>query len=110
MPPHRRGSSGYRGIRACSSSMFYVEIRSGDTCFGLGMFETGEEDACVSTRGDVRLARSRSRMNFLEVQTREKAQARVPLPQLITAEDRQIYQRRERRLLIAETDEQAMEV
>ena len=47
-------------------------------------------------------------MNFPNVPTRERAQELVPLPRLITDEDRRDNRRREHRLGIAEMDEEAM--
>jgi hypothetical protein len=45
MPPRRRSSSGYRGVRARPNGTFYAEIRSGDERIGLGTFETAHEAA-----------------------------------------------------------------
>nr|XP_051205563.1 ethylene-responsive transcription factor 5-like [Lolium perenne] len=45
MPPRRRSSSGYRGIRARPNGTFYAEIRSGEERIGLGTFETAHEAA-----------------------------------------------------------------
>jgi hypothetical protein len=39
MPPRRRSSSGYRGVRTRPTDTFYAEIRSGDKRIGLGTFE-----------------------------------------------------------------------
>ncbi|KAE8802563.1 Ethylene-responsive transcription factor CRF1 [Hordeum vulgare] len=47
-------------------------------------------------------------MNFPDVPTRELAQELAPPPRLITDEDRRDNRRRERRLGIAEMDEEAM--
>ncbi|KAM0876817.1 hypothetical protein ACQ4PT_035925 [Festuca glaucescens] len=45
MPPRRRLSSGYCGVRARPSGTFYTEIRTGDERIGLGTFETAHEAA-----------------------------------------------------------------
>ncbi|KAE8808892.1 putative AP2 protein [Hordeum vulgare] len=45
MPPRRRGSSGYRGVRERPSAVYYIEIRSGDVRLGLDTFETSHEAA-----------------------------------------------------------------
>ena len=45
MPPRRRSSSGYRGVRERPSGTYYAEIRSGDVRLGLGTFETAHEAA-----------------------------------------------------------------
>ena len=47
-------------------------------------------------------------MNFADVATRERAQELAPFPRLITDEDRRKNRRRERRLSLAEMDEEAM--
>ena len=47
-------------------------------------------------------------MNFPNLPMRERAQELVPLPWLITNEDRRNHCRREHRLSIAEMDEEAM--
>jgi hypothetical protein len=45
MPPPRRSSSDYRGVRARPNDIFYAEIRSDDERIGLGTFETAHEAA-----------------------------------------------------------------
>jgi hypothetical protein len=45
MPPRRRSSSGYRGVRAWPNGTFYTEIRYGEERIGLGTFETAHEAA-----------------------------------------------------------------
>ncbi|KAE8769938.1 Glutamyl-tRNA(Gln) amidotransferase subunit A [Hordeum vulgare] len=47
-------------------------------------------------------------MNFNDARTCQHAQDLAPPPRLVTDEDRQEHCRRQRRLLIAEADEQAM--
>ena len=49
-------------------------------------------------------------MNFPEVATRERAQELAPPPGLVTYEDHRDNRRRERRLGIAEMDDEAMAV
>ncbi|XP_020187555.1 uncharacterized protein [Aegilops tauschii subsp. strangulata] len=106
MPPRRRSSFCYRGVRLCPSGMYYAEIRSGDTCLGLGMFETARAyDAAVW-----HLGRPLSHMNFSYVRTREQAHDLVPPPRLISDEAHRLQRKWERRLLIAEADEHAVAV
>jgi hypothetical protein len=45
MPPHRRSSSGYCGVRSRPNGAFYAEIRSGDERIGLETFKTAHEAA-----------------------------------------------------------------
>ncbi|XP_020160185.1 uncharacterized protein [Aegilops tauschii subsp. strangulata] len=107
MPPRRRESSGYRGVRERPSSTYYAEIRSGDIRLGLGMFGTAHE-AAHAYDAAWRLERPPSQMNFRDVYMREQAQSVAPPPRLITDQDRAEHRRRQRRLLVAEEDERAM--
>ncbi|KAE8771156.1 Ethylene-responsive transcription factor CRF1 [Hordeum vulgare] len=75
----------------------------------LDTFETAEADARAYDATTWWLLRPSSQ-NFPAVWTREEAQARTPPPRLIIEEDRHIERRRDRRLLVAEMDEQAMKV
>ncbi|XP_020191896.1 uncharacterized protein [Aegilops tauschii subsp. strangulata] len=104
--PRHRGSSGYGGVHARPSGVFYAEIRSDETRLGLGTFGTSHEATHAYDAAAWRLRRPRRETNFPEVATRELA----PPPWLVTDEDRRINRRRERRLGIAEMDEEAMAV
>ncbi|KAE8820472.1 Protein TRANSPARENT TESTA 12 [Hordeum vulgare] len=108
MPPCRRSSSGYRGVRERPSRTYYAEVRSGDVRLGLDTFETAHEAALVIDAASWRLGRPRAQMNFQDVYMRELAQDLAPPPRLITEQDRQEHRRQQRRLLIAEEDERAM--
>ncbi|KAM3297378.1 hypothetical protein ACQJBY_039321 [Aegilops geniculata] len=108
MPPRRRSSSGYRGVRELPSGAYYAEIRSGNVRRGLDTFETPHKAARAYDEAACHLERSRSQMNFRDVHTREQAQAVAPPPRLITDLDRAEHHRRQRRLLVAEEDERAM--
>ena len=105
MPPHRRGSSGYRGVRERPNGWYSIEIRAGDIRLGLGTFRSAREAARAYDAAAWRLDRPRSQM---DVFTREEAQRVTPLPRLITDMDRADHARRQRRLLTAEEDERAM--
>jgi hypothetical protein len=89
MPPRRRSSSGYRGVRACPNNTFYDKIRSGDERIGLGTFETAHEAARVYDAVAWRLGRSRRSMNFDDVTTRQQAEMLAPPPPAVTREQRQ---------------------
>ena len=90
--------------------MYYAEIRFDDIHLGLGTFDTTHEAASTYEAAAWRLGRPGVQMSFFDVRTREQAQELAPSPRLITAEDRRIQRRWERRLLIAEADEHAMAV
>ncbi|KAE8790228.1 putative AP2 protein [Hordeum vulgare] len=108
MPPRRRASSGYRGVREHPSGTYYAEIRSGDVRLGLGIFETAHEADRAYDTAAWRLGRPRAQMNFHDVYMREQAQNLAPPPRLIMEQDRQEHLRQQRRLLVAEEDERAM--
>ncbi|KAE8771358.1 Protein TRANSPARENT TESTA 12 [Hordeum vulgare] len=108
MPPLRRSSSGYRGVRERPSGTYYAEIRSGDVRLGLGMFETAHEAARAYDAAAWRLGRPRAQMNFHNVYTREQAQNLAPPPRLIIEKDRAEHRQQQRLLLVAEEDERRM--
>ncbi|XBI88512.1 hypothetical protein VPH35_026477 [Triticum aestivum] len=111
MPPHRRGGSGYRGVRVRPSGTYSTSIQSGGGVrLGLGTFDTAQDGARAYDAAAWRLRRSRWDMNFTDVSTRERAQELVPFPRLTTDEDRRKHRRRERRLSLAEMDKEAMAV
>ena len=108
MPPRRRGSSGYRGVRERPNSWYSAEIQAGDVRLGLGSFRSAYEAARAYDVAAWRLERPRSQMDFRDVFMHEQAQRLAPPPRLITDMDRADHARRQRRLLIAEEDERAM--
>ncbi|KAE8770966.1 putative AP2 protein [Hordeum vulgare] len=71
MPPRRRGSSVYRGVRMRPSGAYYAEIRSGDVRLDLGTCETSHEAARAYDAAAWRLGRHHAQMNFHDVYTRE---------------------------------------
>nr|XP_051221607.1 ethylene-responsive transcription factor 5-like [Lolium perenne] len=104
MPPRRRPSSGYHGVRARPSGRFDAEIR-GEERIRLGTFDTAHEAARAYDAVAWRLGRSRRSMNFHDVYTREQAEMLAPPPPVITQEQRRRQRELEQRLLIAERDE-----
>jgi hypothetical protein len=100
MPPRRRSSSGYRGVRARPNGTFYAEIRSGEERISLGTFETAHEAARAYDAVAWRLGRPRRSMNFDDVMTRAQAEMLAP-----PREQRQRQRELEQRLVIAERDE-----
>ncbi|KAE8790652.1 Ethylene-responsive transcription factor CRF1 [Hordeum vulgare] len=87
---------------------FSAVIRFDDMCLGLDTFETAHEAACTYDAAAWRLRRPRRKMNFPDMSMQERGQERAPPPWLIIEEDRHDNRRRERRLDIAEMDEEAM--
>uniref|UniRef100_A0A8I6Y7S1 AP2/ERF domain-containing protein n=1 Tax=Hordeum vulgare subsp. vulgare TaxID=112509 RepID=A0A8I6Y7S1_HORVV len=108
MTPHRRGASGYRGVRLRPNGGYYSEIRSGDLRLGLGTYGTAHEAARAYDAAAWRLGRPRGQMNFQDVYTLQQALDVAPPPRLNTAQDRAEHAARQRRLLVAQEDERVM--
>ncbi|KAF7059271.1 hypothetical protein CFC21_066198 [Triticum aestivum] len=108
MPPRRRGVSSYRDVRPCLNGGYYAEIRSGDLRLGLGTYGTAREAGRAYNAAAWRLGRPRGQMNFQDVYTLQQALDRAPPPRLNTAQDRAEHAERQRRLLVAQEDEQVM--
>ena len=108
MPPRRRETWGYRGIRARPSCGFSAEIRFRGMRLGLGNFYTANEAARAYDAAVWRLRWPHRTLNFPNVLMRERAQELAPLPRLITDEDRRDNRRREHHVGIAEMDEEAI--
>ncbi|KAE8769038.1 putative AP2 protein [Hordeum vulgare] len=64
MSLHRRGSSGFRGVRERPSDTFYADIHSGDMCLGLGTFHTADEAAHAYDAAAWRLGQPHRVINF----------------------------------------------
>ena len=108
MPPRRRETWGYRGIRARPSGSFSAEIRFHGMRLGHSNFDTANEAARAYDAVAWHLRWPQRTLNFPNVPTRERAQELMPLSGLITDEDRRDNRRREHSLGIAEMDEEAM--
>ncbi|XBI33547.1 hypothetical protein VPH35_056855 [Triticum aestivum] len=108
MPPHRRGASGYRGVRVRPNDGYYFEIRSGDLRLGLGTYGSEHEAARAYNAAAWRLGRPRGQMNFQNVYTLQQALDIAPPPRLNTVQDRAEHAARLRRLLVAQEDEPVM--
>ena len=105
MPPRRRETWGYRGVRACPFGGFSAEIRFHGMRLGLGNFDTANEAARGYDAAAWRLRWPHRTLKFPNMLMRERAQELAPLPRLSTDEDRRDNWRREHRLGIAEMDE-----
>ncbi|XP_051196942.1 ethylene-responsive transcription factor 1-like [Lolium perenne] len=80
MPSRRRGSSGFRGVRARLNGTFYAEIRAGGFHVTLGTFNTPELAAHAYEAATWRFRRSRRDLNFQDIESLEEAEFLVPAP------------------------------
>ncbi|KAK1651531.1 hypothetical protein QYE76_069336 [Lolium multiflorum] len=97
MPPRRRGSSGFRGVRVRPSGRFYAEIRAGGFRLTLGTYNTPELAARAYDAAAWRFRRPRRDMNFPDVESLEEAEFLAPAPCLVDDEDRRRHARFNRR-------------
>ncbi|KAK1605604.1 hypothetical protein QYE76_029277 [Lolium multiflorum] len=108
MPPRRRGSSGFRGVRARPNGRFYAEMRAGGFRLTLGTYNTPELAARAYDAAAWRFRRPRCDMNFPDVESLEEAEFLAPTPCLVDDEDRRRHRQVQRRIAIAEHDEELM--
>ncbi|KAK1627871.1 hypothetical protein QYE76_002186 [Lolium multiflorum] len=108
MPPRRRGASGFRGVRVRPSGRFTAEIRAGGFRLTLGTYNTPEEAARAYDAVAWRFRRPGHDMNFPDVESLEEAEFLAPPPCLVDDEDRRRHRQVQRRIAIAERDEQLM--
>ncbi|KAK1629481.1 hypothetical protein QYE76_003796 [Lolium multiflorum] len=108
MPPRRRGSSGFRGVRVRPRGRFYAEIRAGGFRLTLGTYNTPELAARAYDAAAWRFRRPWRDMNFPDVESLEEAEFLTPAPSLVDAEDRRRHRQVQRRIAIAEHDKQLM--
>ncbi|KAE8818950.1 putative AP2 protein [Hordeum vulgare] len=101
MTPHRRGASGYRGVRLCPNGGYYSEICSSNLRLSLGTYDTAHEAARAFDAAAWRLGRPRQQMNFQDVYTLQQVLDVAPPPRLNSAQDRAEHTARQRRLLVA---------
>ncbi|KAK1610704.1 hypothetical protein QYE76_034377 [Lolium multiflorum] len=106
MPPRRRGSSGFRGVRVRPSYRFYAKIRAGGFLLTLGTYITPEQATRAYDAAAWRFRRTRRNMNFPDVESLEE-EFLAPAPCLVD-EDRRRHRQVQRRIAIAEHDEQLM--
>ncbi|KAK1630300.1 hypothetical protein QYE76_004615 [Lolium multiflorum] len=108
MPPRRRGASGFRGVRVRPSGRFTAEIRAGGFRLTLGTYNTPELAARAYDAAAWRFRRPGHNMNFPDVESLEEAEFLAPPPCLVDDEDRRRHRQVQRRIAIAERDEQLM--
>ncbi|XP_037416493.1 uncharacterized protein LOC119279312 [Triticum dicoccoides] len=108
MPPCRRETWGYRGIRVCPFGSFSTEIWFRGMRIVLDTFDTAHEATSVYDTTAWHLRWRHRTLNFPNVPTREWAQELAPPPRLITDEDCRDNRRQKHRLGIAEMDVEAM--
>ncbi|KAK1610709.1 hypothetical protein QYE76_034382 [Lolium multiflorum] len=107
MPPRRRGSSGFRGVRARPNGRFYAEMRAGGFWLTLGTYNTPELAARAYDAAAWRFRRPRCDMNFLDVESLEEAEFLAPTLCLVDDEDRRRHRQVQRRIAITEHDEES---
>uniref|UniRef100_A0ACD5UDW8 Uncharacterized protein n=1 Tax=Avena sativa TaxID=4498 RepID=A0ACD5UDW8_AVESA len=108
MPPRRPSALGFRGIRPRLNDTFYAKLRAGGFRLTLGTYKSLEEAARVYDTAAWHVGRPRREMNFPEKEPLVEAEFLAPTPALITEEDHRRHRALQRRLAIAEHDENAM--
>ncbi|KAK1696639.1 hypothetical protein QYE76_013336 [Lolium multiflorum] len=108
MSPRRRGSSGFRGVRARLNGTFYAEIRAGGFHVTLSTFNTPELAARAYDAAAWRFRRLRRDLNFQDVESLEEAEFLVPAPRLVNEEDCRRHRQAQHRIAIAERDWELM--
>ena len=108
MPPRRRGSSGFRGVRERPNDTYYAEIHVGGFRQTLGTYATPEQAARAYDAVAWRFRRPRSELNFPDCPNIVEAEFLAPRPTLLTNEDRDRHRQVQRRIATAEHDEELM--
>jgi hypothetical protein len=88
MPPHRRGSSGFRGVRTHPNGTYYAEFRAGGFRVTLGTYHAPELAARAYDATTGRFHHPRRDLNFPEVESLEVAELLAPPPRLVDNDDR----------------------
>jgi hypothetical protein len=104
MPPCRRSSSGFHGVRARLNGTFYAELCAGGFLLTLGTYDTPELAARAYDVVAWRLRRPRRALNFPNMGSLEEMEFLTPPPRLITDEGRHRHRQAQRRLVIADRD------
>jgi hypothetical protein len=83
MPPCRRRSYGFRGVRARPNDTYYVELRAGGFRLTLGTYEALELAVRAYDAATWRFRRPRRDLNFPKVESLDEAEFLVPPPRLL---------------------------
>ncbi|KAK1613268.1 hypothetical protein QYE76_036941 [Lolium multiflorum] len=111
MPPRRRtnhSNTGFTGVRLRPGGCFAAEISAAGVRVWLGTFNSKEEAARAYDAAVWRFARPCHQMNFPEVSSLEEATFLAPVPQFASAAEERHHRQGQRRITIAEVDEQFM--
>jgi hypothetical protein len=109
MPPCRRGSFGFRSVRARPNDTFYAKICVGGFRLTLGMYNTPELAARAYEAAAWRFRGPRCDLNFPEVESLKEAYFLAPPPRFLIDDDRHRHRQAQRRLAITEGDERLMQ-
>jgi hypothetical protein len=112
MPSCRRGASGFRGVQTRPNGTYYAEFRAGSfrvIRVILGTYDAPELAAHAYDATAWRFWRPRRDLNFPEVESLMVAELLAPPPRLIDIDDSHHHHKVQRRLAIAERNEQLMD-
>jgi hypothetical protein len=100
--------SGFRGVRVRPNDTYYAELRAGSFRLTLGTYDAPELAARAYDTAAWRFRRLRRNLNFPEVQLIEEAEFLAPPPRILDDGDHHRHRQAQRRLAIAERDEELM--
>ncbi|KAK1684471.1 hypothetical protein QYE76_045319 [Lolium multiflorum] len=108
MSSRRRRLSSFRGVRARPNGRFYAELRADGFRLTLGTYNTTELATHAYDAAAWRFRRPRRDMNFPDIESLEEAEFLAPAPCLVDEENRRCDRQAQRRIAIAERDEELM--
>lgn len=108
MAPCRRSNTGFIGVRLRPGGHFAAEITAAGVRVWLGTFSTKQDAARAYDAAAWRFDRPRHQMNFPEVRSLTEAESLAPEPLLRSEGDARRYRQGQRRIAIAQADEQFM--
>jgi hypothetical protein len=101
MPPRRRGSSGFRGVRARSNGTYYAEFCAGSYRLTLGTYDAPELAARTYDVVAWCFRGLRRDLNFPGVESLGEVELLTPPPRLLDNDDHHRHRQVQRRLAIA---------